>query len=401
MTRGPVGSRGWIILLGLTSGLSTFGMASLVPALPALATALHTDFGAVQFVLSAYLFALGLAQPVQGLLCDRYGRRPVLLAGFTAFAIGGVAAMFAPTLSWLIAARFVQALGVSVGTVVARAMVRDTHDAERAAVSLSFITAVMGLSPIISPIAGGYIVEQLGWRAIFGMHVVVAVALLAWMIAALPETRPGRAQTAPGAALARHGAILLTDRNFLGHTFLYGCATGMIYAFLTVGAALFERQFGIGPAKFGLLWALLAAAFTGGAWFAGTGARRFGTVRVLRAGVVLTAIGTATFCVAALLREPRLSVYLAALILLIAGNGIISPLALVGAIGEHPELAGLASGLSSSLAMLTTVVFAVVTGALYRGTPDTIALLMVVGAVGAALAARVALGRRVRRRGVP
>ena len=68
--------------------------------------------------------------------------------------------------------------------------------------------------------------------------------------------------------------------------------------------------------------------------------------------------------------------------------------ALAGAVGEHPGLAGLASGLSSALAMLTTVMFAVLTGALYRGGPGTIALLMALGAAGVALAARISCARR-------
>ncbi|MGE0581663.1 MAG: multidrug effflux MFS transporter [Steroidobacteraceae bacterium] len=394
MKHGPAGSRGWIALLGISGGLSVVGMASLVPALPALAEALHADFGVVQFVLSAYLFALGLAQPVQGLLCDRYGRRPVMLAGFAAFALAGVAAALAPSLAWLIAARLVQALGVSVGTVAARAMVRDTHEPEQAAVALSFITAVMGLAPILSPIAGGYIVEAFGWRAIFWMHVAVALALLAWMCAAMPETRPGAQRAAGGDTLLRAYRVLFGDRRFLGYTLVYGCANGVIYAFLTVGAAFFERSFGIGPARFGLLWAMLAAAFTSGAWCAGRSARRYGAQRVLWAGVVLTALGAATFAVAALLHQPPLGAYLAALIIVIGGNGIMSPLALAGAVSEHPGLAGMASGLSGSLAMMVTVSFAVATGALYRGTPGSIAWLMGLGAAGVALAAFVSRARR-------
>jgi len=391
VTRNRVGSRSWIVLLGLVSGLSTFGMSSLVPGLPVMASALQADYGSIQFVLTAYLLALGLAQPVQGLLCDRFGRRPVVLAGFIAFAVASVAAMFAPSLPLLIVARFVQALGASVGTVVARAMVRDTHEPERAAVALSFITAVMGISPILSPIFGGIVVEQFGWRALFAMHAVVAAGLIAWMAASLQETRVARPLAQHADSIVRQAVLLLRDRCFLGHTMIYGCATGLIYAFITVGADLFEREFGIGPARFGLLWALLAAAFAAGAWFAGTGARRLGSRRVLHAGVVLTLVGAAIFAGAASLRDAQLSAYMLALIVLVAGNGIVAPLSLAGAVSEHPELAGLASGLSSSLAMLTTVAFAAVSGALYTGSAAPVALLMIVGALGTAFAAWTAL----------
>lgn len=394
MSGGRVGSRAWIALLGLSGSLSVIGMASIVPVLPALADAMRADFGAVQFVLSAYLLTLGLAQPLQGLLCDRYGRRPVMLAGFSTFATGGAAAALAPDLSWLIGARLVQALGASVGTVAARAMVRDTHEPEQAAVALSFITAVTGVAPIVSPIAGGLIVEGLGWRAIFWMHVGVALVLLAWMSRSMPETRPPSASSA--AIMMPAGSIraLLRDRDFLGYTLIYGCANGVIYSFLTVGAAFFEAAFGIGPARFGLLWALLAVAYTSGAWIAGRNARHFGSRRVLWVGVVLTALGTAIFAVAALMRETSLAACLVALSILIAGNGMMSPLALAGAVSGHPGLAGLASGLSSSLAMMTTVAFSMATGALYRGTPGTIALLMGIGTLGVVLAAAVSRAPR-------
>lgn len=397
MTRGRIGSRSWILLLGCASGLSGFGMASLVPALPVLASALDADFGAVQFVVSVYLFTLGLAQPVQGVLCDRYGRRPVLLAGVAVFALGGAAALLAPSLPWIIAARFVQALGGSVGTVVARAMVRDTHEPERAAVALSFITVVMGLAPILSPIAGGYLVEAVSWRAIFALHVAAGLGLLAWAFAALPETRRAR-DRASGPALTEASAVLLRDRRFLGFTFIYGCSNGIIFAFLTIGAALFERLFGIGPSRFGVLWALLAAAFSGGAWLAGTGMRRFGSTRILRVGVGGTTAGAAIFALAALWPEPSLAIYLVALVALVAGNGALSPISLAGAVGDHPELAGLASGLSGSLAMLTSVLFGVSAGVSYRGTPGAITVLVIAGAVGVVLAARATAALRSARR---
>ncbi|MGD9599854.1 MAG: Bcr/CflA family efflux MFS transporter [Steroidobacteraceae bacterium] len=398
MTRGRIGSRGWILLLGCASGLSGFGMASLVPALPVLATALDANFGAVQFVVSVYLFTLGLVQPVHGVLCDRYGRRPVLLAGVAVFALGGAAAAIAPTLPWVIAARFLQALGGSVGTVVARAMVRDTHEPERAAVALSFITVVMGLAPILSPIAGGYLVEAVDWRAIFALHVAAGLALLAWAVVALPETWPASDHATSGPTLAQASAVLLRDRRFLGFTFIYGCSNGIIFAFLTIGAALFERLFGIGPARFGLLWALLAAAFSAGAWLAGTGMRRFGSARILRVGVGGTLAGAALFTLAALWPQPSLALYLIALIALVAGNGAVSPIALAGAVSDHPELAGLASGLSGSLAMLSTVLFGVSAGVLYSGTSGTITVLVVAGAAGVALAARATSALRSARR---
>ena len=145
--------------MGVASSLSAFGMASVVPALPTLSRALETDYASLQFVVSAYLLGLGLFQPIQGLLCDRFGRRPVFLAGFALFGIASLFASLVSNVSMLVLARFLQAMGVSVATVVSRAIVRDSFEPGPAAIALSFITAVMGVAPVLAPLVGGVIAE--------------------------------------------------------------------------------------------------------------------------------------------------------------------------------------------------------------------------------------------------
>ncbi len=128
---------------------------------------LRVDYATVQFVVTAYLLGLGLFQPIQGLLADRFGRRPVLLGGYSLFLLASLLAGAASQLWTLVAARFLQAMGISVATVVTRAIVRDSFEPGPAASALSFITAVMGLAPVVAPIVGGFAAETLGWRGIF------------------------------------------------------------------------------------------------------------------------------------------------------------------------------------------------------------------------------------------
>lgn len=395
MPRDITGTRPWIVLLGLASGLSAFGMASVLPTLPALAVALQADYGSVQFVVSAYLLGLGLAQPIQGLLCDRFGRRPVLLAGFAVFAAASVAASIATSLYLLIGARFLQALGVSVGTVASRAMVRDTHDAERAAVALSFITAVMGVAPVIAPIAGGAVTGIWGWRAIFLMHSVIAASLLIWAAISMRETRPGRGSEASVASMLRGFGELVVDRHFMGYTMIYGFSNGGSFAFITIGAALFQALFAVSAVQFGLLWAVFVVAYSIGAFSAGTLARRYGSRSVMRFGIALTLLGGALFVAAALWPTPNLVAYMIAIAIFTGSNGITAPLSLAGAVGGKPQLIGLASGLSSALAMLTAMVFAAVSGIVYDGTSAGSAALLGAAALLTWGAYRVTLAPRV------
>lgn len=374
-------TRGWLALLGLSSGLSAFGMASVLPALPLLGEALDQDYGTLQFVVSAYLLGLGLAQPVQGMLCDRYGRRPVMLLGFAAFGLASVAAAFAPSLPLLVAARFLQALGVSVGTVASRAMVRDTHEPERAAIALAFITAIMGIAPILGPLAGGLASGLWGWRSLFALHAVMAFVLVLWMHASLIETRPEATRAMNWADLRSGARALARDRPFVGYTMAYGFSNGGTFAFVTVGADLFGRLFGMTPQGFGFIWSGLALAYAAGAALAARLARRRGSARSLRAGLVLGAASALVLLGVALYARPAPWMYVVPLVSMTLASGLVAPLALAGAVSERPTLAGLASGVSSSAAMLTSMVFAALSGTLYHGSALEPVALVAAGAL--------------------
>lgn len=367
-------------------------MASVVPTLPTLSRALGADFGSLQFVVSAYLLGLGLFQPIQGLLCDRFGRRPVLLTGFSLFAMASLLASTATSLALLVLARFLQAMGVSVATVVSRAIVRDTFDPGPAAIALSFITAVMGVAPVIAPAIGGLAAEELGWRGVFWIHAGVALLLCGLLWQRLPETRPADTQAMTVGQLVSGGALLLGDARFMGPALTYSflSASGMV--FITIGAALFERLFAMNGASFGILWSMLAVSYVAGATTAGHLARRLGSRRAQRVGMGCNLFAIGGFVVAALLPSASILLFSGSLGLLMFANGVVSPLVLTQAVDDHPSLAGVAAGLSSAIAMLTSMLSAIVTGLLYSGSATSCAVLMALTGVGAVWALR--LGER-------
>ncbi len=382
---------GFIALLGAASGLSAFGMASVVPMLPSLERELSTDFATLQFVVSAYLLGLGVFQPVQGVLCDRYGRRPVLLAGFTVFMVASLLASAAPSLPLLVLARFLQAMGVSVATVVSRAIVRDSYAPEPAAIAFAFITAVMGVSPVIAPLAGGVVSGIWGWRAVFWMHAAMAACLLLLLFSQLRETRPATLQPLSIADLTRAFGTLVREQRFLGYTLTYSFISGGSFIFVTIGAALFERLFGLSATAFGAIWAGLAGAYVLGAASAGALARRYGTRRVALLGIHVNLFAAAAFCAAAAWPRPLLPAFVAALAIQTLANGLVSPLALAGAVGDHPAFAGVAAGLSSSIAMLVSMACAILAGTLYDGTAATTAIPLTIAGIAAWFALRSAL----------
>jgi DHA1 family bicyclomycin/chloramphenicol resistance-like MFS transporter len=189
-------------LLGLLTFSGTLAMHIFVPALPSAGADLGAGAAAMQFTVSVYIFGLAVGQLIYGPLADRFGRRPVLMAGLVIYILAGAAAGLAPGIDPLIAARLLQALGGCAGLVLARAIVRDTAPPAETARRLALMNLMVTVGPGVAPIIGGAIAEYFGWRLIFVLLCALGVAnfLFAWRL--LPETRQPMAHG--GGSLARN-----------------------------------------------------------------------------------------------------------------------------------------------------------------------------------------------------
>jgi len=379
-------------LLSLASTLSPFGMIVVVPALGAVGQHFGIGTGEAQLLIAAYLFGLGVGQPVAGTLSDRLGRRPVILAGFVLFSVASAACALAPTFGWLVAARFLQALGVCVGTVGARAIVRDTHDAIGAARALTFIGAAMGIAPVIGPAIGGALGSAAGHQAVFAASAVAGVLTTFALRARLAETLDRTARPASAPPWPVSYGQLLRSPPFMGYTLMYAFTQGCFFAFLAVGAAVFEAHLGLGPTAFGLVWAAMGFVYVLSAASTGRLTARFGTRRLLLyAGILATLAGTALALATGggTVTAARL---LLPLLVLNVSAGIQSPLSIAGAVNCRPDIAGTASGLSSSLALGASGAFSIAAGTLYAGEFTPVALLIAFSAAMTLVTWRVSRG---------
>ncbi|MEM1261732.1 MAG: multidrug effflux MFS transporter [Pseudomonadota bacterium] len=365
-----------IWLLSLASSLSPFGMAIVVPSLGAIVAAFNADLAEAQYVISAYLFGLALAQPICGFLCDRFGRRSVMLIGFATFTIASVGCGLANSLDQLILGRFAQAAGVSVGTVASRAILRDTYDRNRMAEAMSYIAAAMGFAPIIAPVIGGLIDSAADYSAIFFASAVIGGLVFFKMLLSLPETRPTELTPPTLRAWFSSYGLLLTSRGFVGNTLAFGFVQGTFFAFMAIGAPLFESSFGIDSGGFGLLWGLMAVNYVIGATLAAKMTVRYGTTPVLRVGVIVGAIGGIAAWVSSIALPLTVVTVLVPIAISMFAAGATTPISMAGAVADYPTVAGTASGLSSAIGLVLGGSFSVLSGTIFDGRYPPIAMII-------------------------
>jgi DHA1 family bicyclomycin/chloramphenicol resistance-like MFS transporter len=284
-----------------------------------------------------------------GPLSDRFGRRPVLLAGLCLMVAASVACIFAETLPQLIAARFLQALGGATGMVISRAIIRDLYARERVGAMISLVIAVMMIAQMLSPLTGGLLETAFGWRAIFyaitaaSLGTAVAIAFL------LPETR--RDRTEAGGFRGDVGS-LLTSRAFLGYMLCQVLASQIIFAFAGGGPYLVVTQMGRTSAEYGAWFATTAFGYLIGNVFCVRFAPRHSLERLIWFGLALQLTGSALnlgWSLAGINQVP-LWLFGTQMIVMFANAFVMSNSA-AGAISVRPDAAGTASGAMGFLQM--------------------------------------------------
>lgn len=166
-SRSPLPPAQLIALLGALVAFGPLAIDLYLPALPAIAHGLGASIEAVQSSVTVFLAGFSLGMLLYGPLSDRYGRRPVLLAGMALFTVASLACWLADSVELLIAARFAQAMGGGAASVLARAVARDVFAPKEAIRQLSRMAMVTSVAPLLAPMLGSAVLAWGGWRNIW------------------------------------------------------------------------------------------------------------------------------------------------------------------------------------------------------------------------------------------
>jgi DHA1 family bicyclomycin/chloramphenicol resistance-like MFS transporter len=363
-----------LLLIGMTS-IGPLALNILIPALPGIAQTMHTDFQTVQLLLSVYLVGLAVSQLVLGALSDRFGRRPVLIAGIGIAAASSLAAMFAAGIDALVVARTIQAFGASSGMVISRAIIRDLYRRDRAAAMIAWVTMVIMVVPMIVPPLGGFLETSLGWPSIFACMAVFSAVLLVWIVIALPETLQARSSTGGLSAFRNDARALLSDPTFLGYVLCCALSSSLFFAFLGGAPYVLVTQMGKTSFELGLWFTTGALGYMIGNYYAARLSVRMHADRMVAIGVALGLVGSglAVLLVGLVPQWGPATIFIPQLIIALA-NGLLLPNAIAGAISVRPQAAGTASGITGSLQMAVGALSAQLVSFVLEGTSTALPL---------------------------
>lgn len=341
----PMSTRRTIFVLGPLSIFGPLSMDLYLPALPQLARDLDASDAQAQVTMSACMMGLGLGQLIAGPLSDRFGRRRPVIAGVALFALLSVACAFAPSIEVLIAIRLVQGMAGAAGMVVSMATARDMFHGAELSRLMSLLALVSFMGPTLAPVIGGQLVRIMDWRGIFGVLGGIGALLLVVAITSLRETLPPeRRHTDRGTSTRSRFREVVRDRQFRLLLLVASVASTGFFAYLSMTAFVFQRQFSISPTAFSLIFAVNSVAMLAGSQVSGFLVRRTGPARMYLAALVVALVAAAALAGTAL-AGATVAVFAAVLGTNLFTTGLSGPNSSTLALEHHGSRAGTASSI--------------------------------------------------------
>lgn len=382
----PPSRFGWpfLFLLAMITALDAMAIDMYLPAFPAVAQELGASAGKIQQTLSVFLVGLALGQGLYGPLLDRFGRRWPLLIGLGIFVLGSVMAALAPSVEWLLFARFLQALGAAAGLVAPRAIVSDVCSVQESARVFSVLMQVMMIAPILAPVVGSYLLTHGGWRMVFWTLAVVGALGAAWGLRAIPETLT-REKRAPlhARAILRAYALQCRHPAFMAYTLAGGFILGALFIYISVSPFVLIEHFGMSPQHFSYFFASNAVGVVVAGQLSLWLIQRLGEQRVLLAGIAVHAFAGLVLLVLVLLGWAGLGSYLALLGLSVWPLGLVFGNLTALTMAQAGEQAGVASALMGLLQYLMGAAIGALVTLAAPGLVPLPAAILVCGALAA------------------
>lgn len=280
-----------ILILGLLSAIGPFSIDMYLPGFPAIAKDLGTSVDMVAYTLASFFIGICVGQMISGPLLDRFGRKRPLIIGMLIYIVASVGCAFSPSVEVLIVFRFLQALGGCVTMVAPRAIIRDVFPVSESAKIFSMMILILGVSPIIAPTAGSYLIAGFGWYSVFLVLGVISLLVLLAVIFLLPESKqPDPTFSLKSGPILASFKTVIKNRQFYVYTMSGAIAAAGLFAYLAGSPFVLLTFYGVTEKEYGLIFAIIASGLISASQINNVLLKKYTSIQIVRVTLIIQTI---------------------------------------------------------------------------------------------------------------
>lgn len=347
-----------ILSVCMTAPLANDIFVSGMPAMK-----VYFGLGDMSLVLSMSLLGLAVSQLFYGPLLDRFGRKPVLLAGLILYTAMSALVMTAHVFTVLLWGRFFQAVGVCATITSVMAIARDTYESHELVRATSFIMAIMGIGPALAPLVGSLLNHLWGWRASFVFLFILGCFYTLWIAIFLKESH----HPAKKEAMTIHGILynylnLIRHVKFLRYCAISGFSYGVLFSYISVSSFFIIEKLHFTLPMFGTIVAINALAIMGMSLLTPKINKHISVSDLVNIGLCLITSGGILMFISAYMFSSTIYTLMMPMFITTLGIGMIRPTASAGAMqlvekrvaGTAASFFNLFSFVSGTIAIMVT-----------------------------------------------
>lgn len=352
-----------------------------LPSLLQMEANFSVDAAAMQNSITVYALSYGFSQLLWGPCSDRFGRKPVAIAGMGLFIVTSFAIGLTETYGWFQLLRLIQGVGAGCGTSVSRAALRDVLASAKLAQATSYVSICFAGALGIAPFVGGQFARWLSWKFDFIFLAILGILSLLYLIYSLPETHRLESATRTSnfnLSLINNYLEVLFNPQFLLPALICAIVTGMISLYDTVSPFDLEKSLGLTPTQFGNTSLAITLAYLVGAILVNRKVIALGQRFFLRLGLCLILFASGVMLVLGLAGIFNVYSLLLPMVLVVVGCGMVIPVCFALSLNPFPNQAGLASALIGVVQQEGTALIVFLAAYISNNSQTPLALVLLV-----------------------
>ncbi|HLK30014.1 MAG TPA: multidrug effflux MFS transporter [Puia sp.] len=370
-----------ILMIGALNTITPISIDMYLPAFPKIAADMHTSIGNIALSVSTYFLGFAIGQIVYGPLLDRFGRKRPLYVGLCLYVIATIICALCKSIEIFWMMRFVQALSGCVASVAAMAMVLDFFPPDKSARIISLLILILGVSPMLAPTVGSFIVDVSNWRFVFITLAIIAAIILIVVFFFLPEGQePNTAVSLMPTPIINGFRNILTTPKFYVYALAGTFSFAGLFVYVAGSPAIFMDEFHVSPKMYSGIFAGLSVGFIGSSQLNHILTRHFKNEEILKVVLITQSTVSIIFLITVLNGWYSMGSVLGFLFVLLSCSGLTYPNAAAVAMSPFAKNAGTASSLLGFIQIGIGGLISAGVGALHFKGSLVVALIMAVSA---------------------